>query len=226
MSNEVQKYHDAGIDGFDAPLDGGGIIKGTRLKFGDKTALWYANGAQTPPDLTLTVIDWLRVLTFWGPDKKPIWDKTRVLDPGERVDIKALNEAEHDKGTWFPGFDGRLRGPYELQNVLQFIDPRDMSEYTFATATAGGEVADRELAKRIKTRRKFNARAGAVVRLSSCPWKTNYGVRPRPFYAHSHWIDLATGQVLADLTAGSQPQQIAPPPTPKPVDDLDDEIPF
>ena len=225
-----------GIDGHNDEVDGqetkqSSLFRGTRIKFG-KTAEWEIKGGETIDSKTrLILIDVARIVTKWGSDKKPV--ETIVLGPGEKFpDISAWND-KLPHTEWVMGLNG-LRGPWQSQQIVYFLDPRSMAQFHWPDGTTGGSIAISEAVDSIRAMRRFRPGAAPVVELSSKFMNTKFGGRQRPSFVIHSWISLP----------GKEPQQPAALPAPaapavtgesialdavEPVslsEEMDDAIPF
>jgi hypothetical protein len=177
-----------------------GLFRGTRLKFG-KTAEWEIDGEAIDPETRLILIDVARIVTRWGPDRKPL--ETVVLEPGEKwPDHEAWNDAL-PRTEWVQGMNG-LRGPWQSQQIVYLLDPTSMSQYHWPDGTVGGAIAIREAVDSIKAMRRFRPGAAPVVELSSKFMNTKFGGRQRPHFAIHNWVSLP----------GEEPQPAALPAPP------------
>jgi hypothetical protein len=132
-----------GITGHTSEVDGqetkqSSLFRGTRIKFG-KTAEWEIKGSEVIDSQTrLIFIDVARIVTRWGPDKKPA--ETIVLKPGEKFpDIATWND-KLPHTEWIMGLNG-LRGPWQSQQIVYFLDPRSMAQFHWPDGTTGGSIA-------------------------------------------------------------------------------------
>jgi hypothetical protein len=211
-----------GIDGFCDETEGketkqSGLFRGTRLKFG-KTAEWeIKDGDVIDPKTRLILIDVARIVTKWGPDRKPV--ETIVLQPGERFpDIEAMND-KVPTTEWVQGINGP-QGPWQSQQVVYFLDPKSMSHFHWPDGTVGGSIAIRNAVDSTKAMRRFRPGAAPVVELSSVFMATRFGGRQRPHFAIHSWVSLPGN--------GDQAQPAALP-APQPVtlaEEMNDSIPF
>jgi hypothetical protein len=225
-----------GITGHTDEVDGqetkqGSLFRGTRIKFG-KTAEWEIKGGDTIDSKTrLILIDVARIVTKWGPDKKPV--ETIVLEPGEKFpDVTAWNgKLPHTE--WVMGLNG-LRGPWQTQQIVYFLDPRSMAQFHWPDGTTGGSIAISEAVDSIRAMRRFRPGAAPIVELSSTFMPTKFGGRQRPHFVVHSWVSMP----------GKEPQQPAALPNPaaptvtgeaitldavEPVslaEEMDDDIPF
>lgn len=241
MSNELtdpQKNKTA-LDGFDFEerFEGndeehaGGVIQGALVKFTNEVT-WVANGEELPADLELIAIDVLRIVQRWK-DKTPI--ETMVVEPGQPIpDVEAMNE-KVPKSEWVDGADGKKRGPWQFQRLFYLLDPRDMTKYTYATGTVGGEIAIREITDKTKWMRRFRGgRIYPVLVLSDTHMRTKFGGRQRPHFIIKRWVQL--GEDGSMLPGPEGPPKIEAPKTPaaqlravaepKLDEQMNDTIPF
>ena len=225
-----------GIDGHNDEVDGqetkqSSLFRGTRIKFG-KAAEWEIKGGEVIDSKTrLILIDVARIVTRWGPDKKPV--ETIVLGPGEKFpDISAWND-KLPHTEWVMGLNG-LRGPWQSQQIVYFLDPRSMAQFHWPDGTTGGSIAISEAVDSIRAMRRFRPGAAPVVELSSKFMNTKFGGRQRPHFVIHNWVSMP----------GKEPQQPAALPAPaaqtvtgesialdaiEPVslsEEMDDAIPF
>lgn len=143
-------YED-GVEGVDA-YQGGGIIKGTLVKFSNEAAWITGDGDEMPNDLELVVVDIARIVQKWA-DQKPI--ETLVLGPGEKFpDIEQMNE-ETPRDEWVEGPDGKERGPWQRQHVAYLLNIDTMDRYSWPTGTTGGAIAIRELVDKTRWMRRY-----------------------------------------------------------------------
>ena len=150
----------------------GGVIQGSLVKFTNEVT-WVANGEELPADLELIGIDVSRIVQRWK-DKTPI--ETIIIEPGQQIpDVEEMNE-KVPKSEWIDGADGKKRGPWQFQRLFCLLDPRDMTKYTYATGTIGGEIAIRDVTDKVKWMRRFRGgRVYPVLTLSDTHMKTKYG---------------------------------------------------
>jgi hypothetical protein len=217
-----------GLDGYTDKVEGtenrknSGLLRGTVLKFGN-TAEWEIkdDGEVLGPEIRLILTDVARVVTKWGADKKPA--ETVVLGHGEQFpDVEDWND-KTPKSEWIDGLNGP-RGPWQTQQIVYFVDPRSMAQFSWPTSTTGGAIAIRELMDSVKAMRRFRPGACPLIELSSKFMNTKFGGRQRPHFVIHNWVGLP----------GNEPQPAAlPAPTAtvqsvKPVtlqEELNDEIP-
>jgi hypothetical protein len=114
-----------------------GLFRGTRIKFG-KTAEWEIDGEAIDPETRLILIDVARIVTRWGPDRKPL--ETVTLEPGEKWPDIALWNDRLPHTEWIQGMNG-LRGPWQTQQIVYLLDPMSMSQYHWPDGTVGGAIA-------------------------------------------------------------------------------------
>jgi hypothetical protein len=162
------------------------LFRGTRIKF-SKTSEWEIDGEAIDPEIRLILIDVARIVTRWGPDKKPL--ETIVLALGEKwPDHEAWNDALPNT-EWVQGMNG-LRGPWQPQQIVYFLDPQSMSQYHWADGTVGGAIGIREAVDSIKAMRRFRPGAAPVVEFSTTFFPTRYGGRQRPFFVIHSWVTM------------------------------------
>jgi hypothetical protein len=189
--NEIAKRQDPPRDNFDYdPLaeyagSGGGAdrparsMQGeTKLKYVDPD--WTADGVPCN-DRVLVVYDRTYAAVHWG-DGAPI--EVRPLVRGETPpDLKALNAAI-PKDEWREGFNGQPEPPWQLQRVLEFLDPETAERLSWPAnvTVAGSSRAAEELEGRIKIVRRLRGEdVYPRVRLTHRFMPTKFGGRERPY---------------------------------------------
>jgi hypothetical protein len=179
-----------------------GLIRGTRLKFGNSFEWETADDETIGGDVKLIVTDIIRTAVRWGvsADKKPP-EETIVIPPGQPFpDIEAKNSAI-PKDRWRQGLAG-LKGPWEAQQLVVMIDPRSMDTFTYVTSTIGGGIAVRDLVDKVKMMRRYRGLVSPIVTLADTQFNTRFGERRRPHFNIVDWVHMA---------GGSEPQQAALP---------------
>jgi hypothetical protein len=212
------RFNDDEVEGAGDDSHGASIFAGAiRLKF-TNTAQWEtAPDGDDFTDRELVAINIRRMEVCWGKDGgRP---KTREVMPGERFrDLDALN-ATIPKSEWRESF-GSLKGPWERQYILEFIDLADMQRYYFPTSTIGGSRCIRELDDRVKWMRRYRGEnVYPTVRLTHTFMSTNYGGRERPHLEirADRWIKIGGGEAEAVSPPQApflspQQEQATPPP--------------
>ena len=132
----------------------------------------------------------LRIVQKWI-DQKPV--ETRILEPGEKFpDIEALNEAA-PKSEWHEGPDGKMHGPWQIQQILYLLNLDTMDRFTFPTGTVGGFIAIRELVDKTTWMRKLRGpNVYPRVALRDLFMNTKYGGRQRPHFEVKGWVQLGS----------------------------------
>jgi hypothetical protein len=240
MSGELVRKSTQEIDGFDGYEDAtegeeeqfsSGLIVGEKIKF-DNSQVWVdRNGDELPAGLEVAVIKVLRVEQKWGSDRKPIEEYTRILEPGQKwSDLEALN-AQCPQNEWREGPDGKMRGPWQGQRLVYFVDVQTMTKYTWPSPkdTVGSRICvNVDIVDRTLWKRKFRgANVYPVGELSDTFMPTRYGGRQRPHYKFKYWIKFGPDGEIQQLESSTQKvlgaKTIAPP-TAKEV--TGDEIQF
>jgi hypothetical protein len=210
------------VDGFDGYTDevvgsdddGGrgapfNVIQGTMLKFTNESIWEGRDSEEIPADLELIAVDTQRVLVkFVGQERVD----TRVLAPNELVpDLNKLNEA-CPREEWGKDFNGDPRGPWVFQRLVYLLHFDTMTKYTWPTGTVGGAICVRELADKVKTRRKIQGdQVYAVVTLSDTLMNTKFGGRQRPDLIVKKWVRFGSGpQLLPAVSTAPEPPKTLP----------------
>ena len=218
MSNVVKKGQTSidnfagwedGVEGDDHP-EGAGIIQGTLVKFTNEAAWVTREGDELPANLEFVAVDVGRVVQKWQ-DQQPV--ETITLQPHQKFpDVKAMNEAT-PKEEWVNGPDGKMRGPWQGQHILYWLDPKTLDKYTYPTGTDGGRIAIGKLREKIVWMRRLRGQnVYPVITLSDMFFPTRYGGRQRPHFAIVRWVRLG-----GEGGEGGEVEALpAPAPTPLP----------
>jgi hypothetical protein len=191
-------YDDRGADDDDGR--GSSILGGAiRLKFTNAARWETAPDGDDFTDRKLLAINVRRAEVYWdanAPSNAPP-KYNRELAPDERFrDLKALNNAI-PKSEWRESF-GQLKGPWERQYILDFVNLDDMQRYCFPTSTIGGTRCVHEFDDRVKWMRRYRGEnVYAVVALTRTFMTTNYGGRERPHLDIKSWIKIGGGETEA-----------------------------
>jgi hypothetical protein len=163
-----------------------GLFRGARIKF-SKVGEWEIDGEAIDPETRLILIDVTRIVTRWGPDKKPL--ETIALEPGEKwPDHEAWNDAL-PRTEWIQGMNGP-QGPWRPQQIVYVLDPKSMAQYHWADGTVGGSIAISEAVNSIRAMRRFRPGAAPVVGLASKFMNTKFGGRQRPHFVIHNWVTM------------------------------------
>jgi hypothetical protein len=130
-----------------------------------------------------------------------------------------------DRAGWEDGSDGQPRDPWQSTRFVHLIDPQTAEAFTFSTASGGGRDCVINLADQTKRMRGKHPDAVPLVELGAAPMSTKHGRKSKPVFRVVGWKNTAVNVVV------EQPEQLLPAPTSvfaerKPVDDMDDDIPF
>jgi hypothetical protein len=234
-NNELSKdgfegYEDR-VEGDDQP-HGGGVIKGTAIRFTNEATWTNRDEDELPDDLELVVVDVARVVQKWI-NRLPV--ETRVLEPGEKLpDIEELNQVA-PRSEWSDGPDGKKRGPWQAQHVLYLLNLETMDRFTFPTGTVGGQIAVSELVDKTRWMRKLRgAHVYPIIRLSDTFMPTAFGGRQRPYFEIKRWVSFGRDEALsaplgsnaaiedAAQKAPELPRTVGPPTL---SEEMNDEIP-
>jgi hypothetical protein len=110
------------------------------------------------------------------------------------------------KSEWREGPDGKPRGPWQRQHVLEFVNLEDMQRYSWPTSTIGGSRCVVDLRDRIMLMRRFRGEnVYPTVRLTHTFMPTDFGGRERRTLKSKSWIKIGAGE-----TEALPPQQQQP----------------
>lgn len=197
FADDLDGYTDA-VEGIERSA-GLGLIKGSHLKFSTAGDWETPEGEMFDRDTKLLAQGFTRAVVKWPIGKGPP-EETRIIPRGQPFpDIEAMNEAIPTT-EWRQGLNG-LQGPWQVQQAVVLVDPRDMSFYTFVTSAVGGFIAIRELADKVRAMRHWRGPVSPIVTLGDMPMKTRFGERRRPHFCVVDWVRMS----------GSEPQQSALP---------------
>jgi hypothetical protein len=191
----------AGSGGKDRPVRS---MQGeTKLKFVDPD--WTADGVPCN-DRVLVCYDRNYAAVHWG-DGAPI--EVRVLARGEPApNLKALNAAI-PKEQWRDGFNGQPEPPWQLQRVLEFLDPETAERLSWPAnvTVAGSSRAAEELEGRIKIVRRLRGEdVYPRVRLTHRSMPTKFGGRERPYLEIVGWVRFGAHGGLEAIESNIQPE--------------------
>jgi hypothetical protein len=205
------------------------VIVGTLIKFGTD-AIWKDRiGAAVPANLQLLAVACTAVVQRWG-NRKPI--QTIMKPPGQKLpDVDALNK-EVPRAEWEPGPDGQPKPPWQHQLVVYLLDEKSAEKFTFASGTIGARIAVDDLKDRIRTMRSLRGEhVVPVVKLTSKPFPTKYGMKARPSFEIIDWRQLGVGIAhdtprQIEHAKSEMPRGIQPVEPPTVAEEVQDEIVF
>jgi hypothetical protein len=185
---------------------GNGLVRGVLTKFLD--GVYKANKTETLPDGTCLIA--LDVVTCWVCWKggKPV--EHRVTQPGQthpdRDDLP-----DQDESLWEAGLNGEPSDPWRNTRYLYLIHPHTGMRFCFVTDSVGGRMAISNLKDQIANVRYAQPNAVPLVKLSSVPMKTRFGMKTRPSFEVIEWRGKATGGAPAQITSHAEAiKQAAP----------------
>jgi hypothetical protein len=214
MTNEITKRQNQPRDSFDydplAEYPGSDddrparAMQGeTRLKFVDPD--WTADGVPCN-NRVLVCYDRTVAAIHWG-ESAPI--DTKPLIRGEPIpDLSKLNAAIPEK-EWRIGLNGKPEPPWQLQRVLEFIDPEtgERLSWPHNVTVAGSSRAAEELEGRIKIVRRLRGEdVYPRVKLSHKFMPTAYGGRERPYLEVIGWVRFRAHGGLEAIESNITPE--------------------
>jgi hypothetical protein len=235
MSNEVVKQQAQLPEHFgyaDEERDEDGLSGqlNTRIKF-TNTAAWKI--ADIDVDITGKKYLAVNLRRFEIKWINGVREDVVELGPHDKFrDLNALNEA-CDKSEWSEGLDGKLRGPWQHQRVVELIDIATMDALSWPTSTTGGKIAIEELKHKIERMWRFRGLVYPLVELGHTRMKTRFGPRERPHLPVSGWyrigehgVESAEQSRLALDKASPQQQALQKVSEPSTSEELNDKIPW
>ena len=219
--DSIDSFDDIIVGGADNRSQGGGFLpEGVQIKY-TLTERWETKPGADITGKVVLHLDTLRTQVRWGKNGNPV-GPPHILGPGEQYqDTEALNEAI-PKEEWVPGFDGKMRGPLQNQNVVVFGDLATMERYVWPSpvTTIGSAICVRELTEKVQRMRQFRGgRVFAKIGFTKCIFPTRYGERQRPHLQILGWVeptDDGLMQIDPRLLAEPQPA-LAPKMQPDPA---------
>jgi hypothetical protein len=186
-------------EGDNQPQAGGGVIQGAVVKFTNEATWVTRDGEELDPNLELLVVNVGRVVQKWW-DQQPV--ETIVLAPGQKFpDLQKLNE-QTPRNEWIKGPDGILRGPWQAQHIVYFLNPQTMDRYSFPTGTTGGAICVRDLVDKTNWMRRYRgAHVYPVVTLSDVFMNTRFGGRQRPHFLIKRFVNMGGEEKPLPATA-------------------------
>jgi hypothetical protein len=209
-NNELMQNFDEGGDTENR------VIQGTFLKF-TTDAIWRTgDGVAIEPGRRLIALGCATILQCWRGGM-PV--DTIVKEAGKDLpDIDTLNN-KIPPDQWEVGLTGERRPPWQVQRVVYLLDPETAERLTFASGAIGARVAVSDLKDRVSTMQMLRgANVRPVIELSSKPMKTRFGVRQRPEFVITEWIEFSDDGVPR-LAAPKSPDLVPEPTTAEIVGD-------
>lgn len=201
------------------------VIRGSLLKFSDgRWSIGKENGAVEAGRQLVAVATAAAWVKWLGG--RPV--EYRLREPG--VPLPERDEVgDCDRAGWENGPDGQPRDPWQNTRFVHLIDPQTAEAFTFSTSSAGGLSCVITLADQIKRMRSEHPSAVPMVELGAAPMPTKHGWKSKPLLRVVGWKNTAMNVVR------EQPEHLLPAPITKgnsmlaarkPVNDMDDDIPF
>ncbi len=159
------------------------IIRGTLLKFSDRTWSTGKEGTPVPEGRQLVALSTAAAWVKWA-DGKPVEYRMRLAGRSlpEREELGDL-----DRKQWEPGPDGTPRDPWQSTRFVYLVDPETAEAFTFSTSSWGGRGAVVDLADQIARMRFAHPGAVPVVELTYAPMTTRFGRKWRPLLKVMSW---------------------------------------
>jgi hypothetical protein len=203
------------------------VIRGSLLKFADWK--WFIGKdkevTEVKKDRQLVAVATAAAWVKWQGGKPMEY---RLREPG--VPMPERGElGDNDTAEWEIGPDGQPRDAWQSTHFVYLIDPQTAEAFTFSTSSWGGRDCVINLADQIRRMRGTHSDAVPLVRLGAAPMSTRFGRKSKPTLTVVGWRTTAASAVI-----GQPERQLPPagaiatrePVAAKPVDDMDDDIPF
>jgi hypothetical protein len=198
--NQITKVDDDD-DGFGGSIANSRFIRGQILRWSD-TGGWSDRDGLQPPE-ELLVLACHEGLQRWKGKKAESITTKPLPDP------KELN-ASIPMAEWEPGRDGKPRPPWAHVAIVYLIDVGTAGLFTYLNSTIGAHIAWDVLREKVKTMRALRGeQVLPLVRLSTRPMKTNFGMKTRPEFEIIGWRLLGGGG--GNVVDGSGPKVIERP---------------
>jgi hypothetical protein len=144
----------------------------------------------------------------WGDGDGGPLDVKPVLRDQPLPDIKAWN-AEIPKEQWRMGLNGQPEPPWQIQRVLEFLDPESAERFSWPhnVKVAGSSRAAEELEGRIRIVRRLRGETVYPrVRLDHTFMPTKFGGRERPFLRIVGWVKFGESGGLVGVESNILPE--------------------
>jgi hypothetical protein len=201
------------------------VIRGSLLKFSEgRWTIGTENEAVKEGRQLVAVANSAAWVKWQGG--KPV--EYRVREPGVPLPEREVL-GDCDRAGWENGSDGQPRDPWQNTRFVHLIDPQTAEAFTFSTSSGGGIDCVINLADQIKRMRSKHPNAVPLVELGAAPMRTKHGWKSKPMLRVVGWRNTAVTLVI------EQPEQLLPAPVTtatsasvqgKPINDMDDDIPF
>jgi hypothetical protein len=214
-------------DGFAvAENNGGQFIKDAMVKFIDTA--FIVDKTEELPDEPLVATGVVTAWVHWGEDndgnKRPI--EHRVTEAG-KIHPDRDDLPDQDESQWSPGLDGKPADPWKDTRYLYLINPRSGQSYTFVTDSYGGRRAVGSLKSKILNVRWVYPGAVPLIKCTSAPFKTQYGMKRRPEFKILEWRNRGGGSPIEDPISRPQLEhKLEQMKTTAKQAEFDDNIPF
>jgi hypothetical protein len=202
MTNDLTPREPEADDGFSGSLSSGLFRSNNYLRWTDANGWSDRDGLKPPSPLLVFAID--EALQKWKDNKQEIIRDKPLPDPEQ------LNAAI-PQSEWERGLDGNLRKPWEHVVIVCLIDPNTGKAFKHTAPTRGAHIAYDELKEAVITMRALRgSNVIPVVNLSERPFKTNFGMRKRPYYDIIGWKTPGGDGGQAVTTKPAAPQLSGP----------------
>lgn len=179
MSNDLTPREPEAGDGFSGSLRSTLFRSKNYLNWTDTKGWADRDGLAAPSPTLVFAID--EGLQRWKDNKQ------ELIRDKPLPDLEQLNAAI-PQSEWERGRDGNPRKPWEHVVIVCLIDPNTGKSYRYTAPTRGAHTAYDELKEAVITMRALRGvTVIPVVQLSERPFKTNYGMRKRPYYNIIGW---------------------------------------
>jgi hypothetical protein len=191
-----------GDDGFSGSLTSALFKSSNYINWNDNDGWIDRDGLPAPSPMLVFAID--EALQRWKDNRQELIRDKPLPDPEE------LNTAI-PKEEWERGLDGNERPPWQHVVIVCFIDPQSGTSYRYTASTRGAHIAYDELKEAVITMRAMRgADVVPLVALEDRPFKTQFGMRKRPFLRRVGWKLPGGEQQKAAVPASSTPQLPSP----------------
>ena len=212
-----------GDDGFSVLENSRGqFIRGQITKCND--GVYIVDKTQPLPDEPLVVVGVVTAWRKWGKDEngetKPI--EHRITAAGQ-IHPSRDDLPDQDDSLWPLGLDGEPADPWRDTRYLYLVNPRTGADYTFITDSYGGRRGVGSLKSKIMNVRMAHPGAVPVVKATSAPFKTSYGMKKRPEFEVIGWRNRDGGS-MANIPNDPEPKLVTQLKAKQPA--VEEDIPF
>jgi hypothetical protein len=213
MTNAMEVAELQYRDGFDEGAAEDRVMQGTRLCPPATEPHWTCQGLPAN-DVEYYTVDVGHAIQGWLNG-----ERLKTYFP-PLPDLAQLN-AQIPQSEWDEGFDGKPKPPYQEVRIIYVLNPQSGERHTIVGPSIGLKICYEQLVDSVKTMRRLKGAAVIpVIRLSSVPMRTRFGMRTRPHLQIIRWVHFGPAGIAND----EAPKLTGP--APSSAELINDAIPF